>query len=45
MPDYEGTKPLVEVGGTTVTTLWVELVLLAFAIALWWRDGRPGSPA
>ena len=45
MPDYEGTTPLVEVGGTTVTTMWVELVLLAFAIALWWRDGRPGSPA
>ena len=44
MPDYEGTKPLVEVGGTTVTTLWVELVLLAFAVALWWHDGRPGSP-
>lgn len=44
MPDYEGTKPLVEVGGTTVTSLWVELVLLALAVALWWRDGRPGSP-
>lgn len=45
MPAYRGTKPLVAVGGTTVTTLWVELPLLAVAVALWWRDGRPGSPA
>ncbi|QLD89223.1 metal-dependent hydrolase [Natronomonas salina] len=44
MPEYEGTKPLVDIGGATVTTLWVELVLLALAVALWWNDGRPGSP-
>lgn len=41
-PPYEGVKPLGTVGGVTVTTLWVELALLAAAIALWWRDGRPG---
>lgn len=44
MPEYQGTKPLVEVAGTTVTTLWVELALLGAAVVLWWRDGRPGSP-
>lgn len=44
MPAYQGTKPLVEVGGTTVTTTWVELPLFALAVVLWWHDGRPGSP-
>ena len=44
MPEYQGTKPLVELGGATVTTLWVELPLLALALALWWHDSRPGSP-
>lgn len=43
MPEYRGTKPLFEVGGTTVTTPWIELPLLALAVALWWRD-RAGSP-
>lgn len=42
MPDYPGTLPLFSVGGATVTTTWVEAALLAAALALWWRDGRPG---
>lgn len=41
-PLYEGTKPLAAVCGVTVTTLWVESALLAVALAVWWRDGRPG---
>lgn len=41
-PPYEGTKVLATVGEVTVTTLWVELPLLAAAVALWWADGRPG---
>lgn len=41
-PAYVGQKPLAEVGGATVTTLWVELPLLAIAIVVWWRDGAPG---
>lgn len=41
-PVYDGIKPLVTVGGTTVTTVWVELALLMAAIVLWWRDGQPG---
>ena len=44
MPDYEGTVPLFAVGGATVTTTRVEVALLAAALALWWRDGRPGVP-
>lgn len=44
-PDYEGTKPLLELGSVTVTTLWVELPLLALAVLLWLRDGRPGLRA
>lgn len=41
-PVYDGIKPLVIIGGTTVTTVWVELALLLAAIVLWWRDGQPG---
>ena len=41
-PPYEGVQPLVTVGEFTVTTVWVEAVLLAIAFVLWWRDGRPG---
>lgn len=41
-PLYEGIKPLVTVSDVTITTLWVELALLAVAIVVWWRDGRPG---
>lgn len=43
-PPYEGTKSLVTIGDVGVTTLWVELVLFALAIVVWWRDGRPGVP-
>lgn len=43
-PPYEGTKPLVAIGAVVVTTLWVEVVLFALAIAVWWRDGGPGVP-
>ena len=41
-PPYEGTKLLVTVGDVAVTTLWVESVVLAAALVVWWRDGRPG---
>lgn len=41
-PDYEGTKELRSIGTVTVTTLWVELTLLAIALLVWWRDGTPG---
>lgn len=41
-PPYDGIKPLGTVGGVFVTTLWVELGLLAVATVVWWRDGRPG---
>lgn len=42
-PPYEGTKPLLAIGGVVVTTLWVEIVLLVVAIIVWWRGGRPGD--
>jgi hypothetical protein len=41
-PLYEDTKSLGAVGGVTVTTLWIESALLTVALAVWWRDGRPG---
>lgn len=43
-PPYEGTKPLLAVDDFVVTTRWVELVLFALALLVWWRDGRPGIP-
>lgn len=42
-PDYEGEKLLVVVGDVPVTTLWLELPVLAAAVALWWRHGTPGA--
>lgn len=42
MPAYTGTKPLASAGGLEITTLWLEAVILAAGIALWWTDGRPG---
>lgn len=44
-PEYVGRKPLFAVGGTTVTTLWFELPLLALGLVVWWRDGAPGLAA
>jgi len=41
-PLYEGAKSLGAVGGATVTTLWIESALPTVALAVWWRDGRPG---
>lgn len=41
-PPYVGQKPLGTVGDVTVTTLWIELPILAVALVLWWRHGRPG---
>lgn len=41
-PPYEGTKELIALGNITVTSLWVELLLLAVAVLAWWRDGKPG---
>lgn len=41
-PPYVGQKPLAAVGDVTVTTLWLELPLLAVALIVWWLDGRPG---
>lgn len=43
-PPYEGTFALASVGPVTLTTLWVELVLLGLAIVVWWHDGRPCRP-
>ncbi|MDQ2050143.1 metal-dependent hydrolase [Natronolimnohabitans sp. A-GB9] len=45
MPAYTGTKPLGTVPGleVTVTTLWLEAVILVAGVALWWADGRPGT--
>lgn len=42
MPAYTGTKTIGTVAGAEITTLWVEAVILAFGIALWLSDGRPG---
>ncbi|TYT63029.1 metal-dependent hydrolase [Natrialba swarupiae] len=44
MPEYTGTKPLGTVPGleVTVTTLWLEAVILVAGVGLWWRHGRPG---
>lgn len=41
-PPYAGEKPLFAVGDVLVTTTWVELLLLAGGLGLWWADGRPG---
>lgn len=41
-PDYPSQRPLADLGGATVTTTWVELLLLAVALVVWWRDGAPG---
>lgn len=41
-PPYVGNKPLFAIGEVTVMTRWVDLLVLAAALALWWRDGRPG---
>ncbi|WP_440765933.1 metal-dependent hydrolase [Natronorubrum sp. DTA7] len=43
MPAYTGVKPLGTVGGVEITTLWLEAVILAAGVALWWTDGRPGT--
>lgn len=43
-PPYVGQKPLGALAGRTVTTLWVELLILGTALLVWWRDGRPGWP-
>lgn len=42
MPAYTGTKPLGSLGGVEVTTLWLEVVIFAVGLAMWWADGRPG---
>lgn len=42
-PDYPGQRLLLTVDGLTVTTLWVELLLLVAALGLWWQDGKPGA--
>lgn len=41
-PLYEASKPLITIGGTTITTVGAELALLTVAILRWWRDGKPG---
>ncbi|SFC11180.1 LexA-binding, inner membrane-associated putative hydrolase [Halobiforma haloterrestris] len=47
MPPYSGTKPLATVPGleVTVTTLWLEAVVLVAGIGRWWVDGKPGLEA
>lgn len=44
MPPYTGTKPLGTLPGleATVTTLWLEAVVLVAGVGLWWMDGKPG---
>ena len=44
MPAYTGVKPLGEVAGLSVTTLWIEAVVLLVGFALWIADGLPGIP-
>lgn len=41
-PAYEGQKELFVVGEFAVTTLWLELPILAVALIVWRRDGSPG---
>lgn len=41
-PPYVGQKPLTTIGDVTVTTLWIELPLLAAALVLWYHHGTPG---
>lgn len=43
MPPYTGTTTLATLGGTAVTTLWIEAAILVAGVALWARDGRPGA--
>lgn len=42
MPAYTGTKVLWTVGGIEMTTLWIEAVIFAVGVGVWWSDGRPG---
>lgn len=42
-PPYEGTKPLGAVAGAEVTTLWLEAAIAVVGLAVWIRDGAPGS--
>lgn len=42
MPAYTGVKPLGTVGTVEITTLWLEAVIFAAGLIIWWRDGRPG---
>lgn len=40
--EYSGVKPVATIGEVTVTTLWIEAVILLAGIGLWVRDGAPG---
>lgn len=42
MPEYTGTTALGTIGPVTVTTLWLEAVVLVCGVALWIADGTPG---
>lgn len=42
MAPYAGTKSLAAVSGVEITTLWLEAIVFAAGVALWWVDGRPG---
>lgn len=42
MPPYSGVKSLGSLGGVDITTLWLEVVVLAAGIVRWIRDGTPG---
>lgn len=42
MPAYSGVKVLGTVGGVELTTLWLEALIFAFGVAVWWYDGQPG---
>lgn len=41
-PPYDGQRLLLTVGAIPIHTIWIELAILAVALVVWWRDGRPG---
>lgn len=42
MPEYYWIEPIGTIGGTTVTTLWLEAVIVFAGVVLWAYDRAPG---